>query len=83
MRGEISDNESVELLMMKSAKSANMDLNERKNSGLALLSQLVKTNKIHKNTKARMESYFRDSESLVDHTKMSDGEEDILVCKNN
>jgi hypothetical protein len=81
VRGEISDNESVELLIMKSAKSANMDLNERKHSGLAKLTKLVKTNKIHKNTKARIESYFRDSESLVDHAKLTDG--DILVSRNN
>ena len=52
--------------MMKSAKSANMDLNlGNRNSGLAKLSKLVKTNKNHQNTKARMESYFRDSESLA------------------
>lgn len=70
--------------MMKSAKSAYMDLNqgERSRSGLAKLSKLVKTNKIQKNTKARMESYFRDSESLVDHTKLSDGG-DILISRIN
>jgi hypothetical protein len=72
--------------MMKSAKSANMDLNlgisENRHSGLAKLSKLVKTNKNLKNTKARMESYFRDSESLVDHTKLSDDGE-ILIGKIN
>lgn len=74
---DYDSNESVELLMMKSAKSANVDLmirpenNKRRNSvfGKVPKSYLTKTNKVNKQSKAReiMRSYFMDTDSIGDN----------------
>lgn len=75
---DYDSNESVELLMMKSAKSANVDLmtrpenNKRRNSVFGKLpkSHLTKTNKVNKQSKAAqkrgeiMRSYFKDTDSI-------------------